>query len=161
LSREPRADGDRSADAIRRDIERRRESIARTVDQASRKIRESLSWREQVRQRPYGAVALAAATGFVLATLLRSRTSVGERAEAALASGVREIGHSLRDALGRVGERRHGLAGALGTALTAVATQSAASAAWQRFAREAPRPNTEIPTPASPPRAIIKERRYA
>lgn len=161
-SRAPGADGDRTADAIRRDIERRRESIARTVDQTARKIHESLSWREQVRERPYGALALAAGTGVMLAGLLRSRGTVAERAEAALASSVEEIGRSLRGVLSGVAPPRYGLARAVGAALTAAAAQSAASAVWQRVVQGAPaRGTTKIPSPASRPRAIIEKRRHA
>ena len=130
-------DDDRDAETIRRDIERRRESIARTVDQAGRKIHESLSWREQLREHPYGTLAAAAGAGFALARVLRPRGTATERLAATVASNVEEI-------LRGIARPRHGLASGLGAVLMTVATQWAVGALRARALRP---PVTEAETP--------------
>ncbi|HET9062705.1 MAG TPA: DUF3618 domain-containing protein [Candidatus Binatia bacterium] len=125
-------DGDdvRDSETIRRDIERRRESIARTVDQAGQKIHDSLSWREQLREHPYGTLAAVAGAGFVLARVLRARGTATERLAATVADDVKEI-------LTGVARPRHGLASGLGAVLTTVATQWALDAFRARALRPA------------------------
>jgi len=92
VSTEPAGDDARSTETLRRDIERRRESIAKTVDQAGQRLQQSLSWREHVRERPYGALAVVAIAGFELARLFGSRGTAGERLVAGLARHLDEIG---------------------------------------------------------------------
>ena len=110
--------GERSTDEIKRDIERRRASIARTVDQAGQKLHQMRDWREQMREHPYGALALAAFAGFTLAGMSRRRLSSAQQL-AMLLSGT---------AL-----PRPGLAGGLRAAVTALATQSMMGALRRRM----------------------------
>ena len=108
----PEAEETRSTDAIRRDIERRREAIAKTVDQAGQRLQQSLSWREHVREHPFGSLALAALAGMTLEGLLRRRPTVSEQLAA-------DLTRSFMPA------RTHGLARTVGAALAAIATQAA------------------------------------
>jgi hypothetical protein len=103
-------DGGRTTEEIKRDIERRRASIARTVDRAGQKLHHMRDWREQLREHPYGALALAAFAGFTLAGMSSRRPRSSVEHLAMLLTGA---------AL-----PRPGLAGGLRAAATALATQS-------------------------------------
>jgi Flp pilus assembly protein TadB len=109
----------RSTDDIKRDIERRRASIARTVDQAGQKLHQSVDWREQMREHPYGALALAALAGLAVAGLARRQTTRAEQLAMLL------TGTALP---------RPGLGRGLRAAVTAFATQSAMNAVRRRIA---------------------------
>lgn len=117
-------DHDRSTDEILRDIERRREAIARTVDQAGRKVEESLDWREQVRDHPYGALALVSGTAFVATQLLRHGKTPTERLTATLSDSLEEIGGSLRRSIDTIGRSHTGIARTVATTLAAIAVRS-------------------------------------
>jgi len=126
--------GDRSIEEIRRDIERRRDSITRTVDQVGQKVQETLSWREQVGDHPYAALSLAAGAGFLLALAIRRRRTPSERLVEALADNVEEIGESLRDAIRGAGSpSRSGLFGSLAGVAGAMATRAAMDLARDRL----------------------------
>ena len=117
----PEHGDERSTGEIRRDIERRRASIARTVDQAGQKLHQSMDWREQMREHPYGALAVAALAGWLLSgTSSRRPTSPGEQLAMLLTGAVLP---------------RPGLAGGLRAAATALATQAAVSAFRRRVER--------------------------
>ena len=125
---------ERSTDEIKRDIERRRASIARTVDQAGQKLHQSMDWREQMREHPYGALALAALAGLALSSMARREATPAEQL-AMLLTGTA----MPRPSLGR----------GLRAAVTAVATQSAMNAVRSRIARVASESNHQ-PATASP-----------
>ena len=110
--------GERSTEEIKRDIERRRASIARTVDQAGQKLHQMRDWREQLREHPYGALALAAFAGFTLAGMSSRRLSPAQQVAMLL------TGTALP---------RPGLAGGLRAAVTALATQSLVGALRRRM----------------------------
>ena len=110
--------GERSTEEIKRDIERRRASIARTVDQAGQKLHQMKDWREQFREHPYGALALAAFAGFTLAGISPRRPSSAEQLAMLL------TGTALP---------RPGLAGGLRAVVTALATQSLMGAFRRRL----------------------------
>jgi hypothetical protein len=116
----------RSAEAIRRDIERRRESIARTVDQAGQKLHHTFDWRAQVLERPYTAVAVVAGAGWLLTRLLRPGPTASHRLADGLTVSIQEIARSLQQSFGGPPRPRHALRRAVGTALTAIVTQSVA-----------------------------------
>jgi hypothetical protein len=147
----PNADDLRSTDDIRRDIERRRESIAKTVDEAGQRIHQSLSWREQVREHPYGALAMAAGAGAVFAGFFRFRGAAhGSRLTTGLTDDLGRIARSLQQAQARYNSpAQHGLARALGTALTAIATQTLVSVVRQRVT-QAPQPGDAAPAAEAP-----------
>ena len=142
---------DRSTDEIMHDIERRRESIARTVDQAGQKVQESLNWKEQVRAHPYGALALATCAVFATVRLLRHGTTPVERLTATLSDNVDGVGTSLRrsiDALGRTQSRPIApIVRTLATTLAAIAARSLVQTV-RRAVVEEPQPNhIEQPQP--------------
>lgn len=117
---EHEGEGERSTEEIRRDIERRRASIARTVDQAGQKLHHMRDWREQMRERPYGALALAAFAGFALVRMVPRRPSPAQEL-AMLLTGA---------ALPRAG-----MASRMRSAATALATQSLIGALRRRMER--------------------------
>jgi hypothetical protein len=137
----PRANGgydylveeDRSTDDLRRDIAHRRESIVHTFDQANRKMRELLGWREQVRRHPYGALAGAAGLGFVLAGLFSRRRTAGERFVTTLTQNVEDIGGSLRNSIDPLAPSSSGVAQTVGATLIAMFARSLLHAAGNRF----------------------------
>jgi hypothetical protein len=155
LNTAPTGDDPRSTADIRRDIERRRESIAKTVDEAGQRIHQSLSWREQVREHPYGALAIAAGAGAVIAGFFRVRGATGARLTAHLTDDLGRIARSLRQAHDGP-PPQHGLVRALGTALTAIATQTLVGVVHQRVT-QGPRPDGDSPTAEAP---VTDEGRY-
>jgi hypothetical protein len=124
LIRLPDAALDRSPDEILRDIERRRESIARTVEQAGQRVEESLDWREKVRAHPYGSVALVAGTAFLAARLLRRGETPVDRLTTTLSDNVEQVGNSLRRSIDTLGRPRAGIGRTLATTLAAIAMRS-------------------------------------
>jgi hypothetical protein len=92
----------RSTDEILQDIELRRESIARTVDQVGQKVQDQLNLREQVRAHPIGALALAAGTAFLVSRFVGPRTPL-DRFTTRLSRNVDGVGTSLRRSIDTFG----------------------------------------------------------
>ena len=108
---------ERSTEEIKRDIERRRASIARTVDQAGQKLHQMRDWREQLREHPYGALALAAAAGFAIGGMSSRRLTSAEQLAMLLTGATFP---------------RPGLMGSLRAGVMALATQSLMGAVRRR-----------------------------
>jgi ElaB/YqjD/DUF883 family membrane-anchored ribosome-binding protein len=149
-SRGDDARGERSIDEIRRDIERRRDSITRTVDQMGRKVHDTFSWREQVADHPYVALGVAAGAGFLLAKLLLRRRSSPERL-------AEELGSTLRHSIhGASAPRQSGIIGGLAGIATAAESRAALELVrgrmWRDGDRRAFQEDTEAEYPSRPRR---------
>ena len=138
LSNEKEADVERSSGDIRQDIAKGKEDISQKVDQIGERIKESLDWREYVKDSPYWAMGAAAGLGYLASRVFKTRTTPMERIMGAIAEEV-------HDALGGL------IAGAAGPGLVKVtllgiATKAAAgwikNAASTEVAGGGPRPQT-------------------
>jgi hypothetical protein len=67
------APGTRSADEIRRDIERQRNDLSRSVDALRGRVRELSDWRGHVRRHSGELIAGAAIVGFAVGGLIALR----------------------------------------------------------------------------------------
>lgn len=92
--------GDRSTQAIRRDIAARRDSITETVDELSGKVQAALDWRTYVADHPFVAVGVAAGVTCTMVALLKRRRSPQDRIMDALADGVEDLAGRFKDGLG-------------------------------------------------------------
>ena len=91
---------DRSAEAIRKDIAARRDSIAETVDELSDRVQAALDWRTYVAEHPFVAVGVTAGLACTVTALIKRRQSPQDRIAEALAEGVEDLAGRFRDALG-------------------------------------------------------------
>ena len=99
-----------------------------------------------MREQPYVALVATACIGFVFAGLFRRRGSPSAQLSADLAGTVNEIGRSLRHSVRQITQPRHGVARALGAAITTVATQAAVNEVRRRVA-PAPDSRQEFQSP--------------
>ena len=115
---------DRSTDEILQDIELRRESIARTVDQAGQKVQEQLNLKEQVRAHPLGSLAVAAGTAFVVGRLMSPTRNPLDRVATRITRNVDDVGHSLRRSINSLGVAPSPFRTTLMTTLVAIAARA-------------------------------------
>ncbi len=115
------ADVERSSEDIRQDIAKGEETLSQTVDQIGERIKETLDWREYIRESPYLAMGAAVGAGYLASQMFPRRvTTPMERIMDAM------VGHG-RDALGGV------IVGAAGPSLikaTLLGIVTKAAAAW-------------------------------
>ncbi|HEX7124776.1 MAG TPA: hypothetical protein VF406_03230 [Thermodesulfobacteriota bacterium] len=71
---------DATTDQIKREIEEARERISENTSQLGERIRQTFDWRQQVGERPWAAVGIAAGAGFVLGAASRRLLGRGMRA---------------------------------------------------------------------------------
>ena len=93
------ADFERSAQDIRDDIADGKEHISRTVDEISDRIKETMDWREYVKDSPFWAIGAAAGLGYLASRVFIPRTTNMERIVKTLAEGAHD---SLDGLNGRV-----------------------------------------------------------
>lgn len=92
LNNEKEADVERSSEDIRQDIAKGKEDISHKVDQIGERIKESLDWREYVKDSPYWAMGAAAGLGYLASRVFKTRTTPMERIMGAIAG---EVHHAL------------------------------------------------------------------
>jgi hypothetical protein len=96
-----------------------------------RRVHDTFSWREQVAERPYVALGVAAGAGFLLAMLLRRRRSSPARL-------AEELGSTLRHSIhGASAPRQSGIIGGLAGIATAAASRAALEFVRGRMWRDA------------------------
>ena len=71
---------DATTDQIKREIEEARERISEKTSELGERIRQTFDWRQQVGERPWAAVGIAAGAGFVLGAASRRLLGRGMRA---------------------------------------------------------------------------------
>ena len=116
-SDEKEADIERSSEDIRQDIAEQKENISQKVGQIGERIKDSLDWREYVKDSPYLAIGAAAGLGYLASGLFIKRTTPLERI-------MRPIAEEVRDSLGGLvaGSARPGL---IKATLLGIATKAA------------------------------------
>ncbi len=138
LNNEKEAGVERSSGDIRQDIANGRESISQKVDQIGERIKESLDWREYVKDSPYWAMGAAAGLGYLASRMLTPRTTPMERI-------MNSIAGELHDALGGLTSGAAGT-GLVKVTLLGIATKAAAgwikNATSTEVAGGGPRPQT-------------------
>src|SRR5205085_3047943 len=97
--REAGATPERSAEAIRKDIADKRDSISETVDKLGERIQETLDWREYIGKYPWLALGLAAGAGFLIAGLFKREPTPRERIMDAVAEITEDWTDRIRDAV--------------------------------------------------------------
>jgi len=120
LNNEKEADVERSSEDIRQDIAKGKEDISHKVDQIGERIKESLDWREYVKDSPYWAIGAAAGLGYLASRVFKRRTTPMDRIMGAVAGEV----HDALDGL---------IAGAAGPGLmkvTLLGIATKAAAGW-------------------------------
>ena len=129
-------DDARSVDEIRRDIDARKAAISDTVTKLGGRIRSEFDWRTH----PYVALVAAAAAGFVVARLVKPRTSPGER-----------LARALSESFGETRPRNSGNTfwKTAIAAAAAVAARSAGEYALHRNGRDPDSESAAGPTPRS------------
>ncbi len=102
-----------TTDQTRREIERTRENMTRTINQLEAEVRHTLDWKARVRTRPWMYVGIALATGFVLAggpwratshsfrAIRRARQTPLQRLQETAAHRLDEFGNAIRDGSGK------------------------------------------------------------
>ena len=139
LSNEKEADVERSSEEIRQDVAKGKEEISRKVDQIGERIKESLDWREYVKDAPYWAMGAAAGLGYLASRVFKTRTTPMERIMGAIAGEVQNsLGGLIAGATGP---------GLIKVTLLGIATKAAAG--WIKNAAStevagggSPRPQT-------------------
>jgi ElaB/YqjD/DUF883 family membrane-anchored ribosome-binding protein len=91
---------DRSAEAIRRDIAARRDSISDTVEELNDRVQAALDWRAYIAEHPFIAVGVTAGLTCTVAAFIKRRSSPRDRIMDALADSVDDLAGRFRDGLG-------------------------------------------------------------
>ncbi|MBF0496788.1 MAG: hypothetical protein HQK58_09490 [Deltaproteobacteria bacterium] len=84
------ADVERSTEDIRQDIAKGEDNISQTVHKIDERIKETLDWREYVKDSPYLALGAAAGLGYLASRMFIRRTTPMERIMGSIAEEVRD-----------------------------------------------------------------------
>ena len=128
-------EGDRTTQAIRRDIAARRDSITDTVDELSDRVHAALDWRTYVAEHPFLAVGLTAGLTCTMLTLIKRRPSPQDRIMDALADGVEDLAGRFKDGLGTLPLMRRAR---IGRILWSIGSTIATAAVTKSLKKEAP-----------------------
>ena len=156
LNNEKEADVERSSEEIRQDIAKGKEDISHKVDQIGERIKESLDWREYVKDSPYWAMGAAAGLGYLASRVLITRTTPMERIMGTIAGEVQNsLGGQVAGAAGP---------GLIMVTLLGIATKAAAGWIKNATSKEVtggggPRPPTGRGSTGSQPVVKINHQR--
>ena len=116
---------ERSAMAIRREIEANREGISETIDKLGERINQTLDWHQYVAEYPAIALGLAAGAGFLLAAAFKRHPTPQERILDAVADLTEDMTDRIGGVVSGMIQRRLLSGGTLKTAAAALAAKAA------------------------------------